>query len=265
MKIFDLDGPIYRIGSEIADVMIVTFFWILGCLPIFTIGASTAAAYYIYGKKMRGEDTYVAKDFFKSFKQNFKQSFAVTFILAILWVSASLYLMMILFYQGNAPIYVTALALFFCLEVMAITIYSLALISRFYMKVAGVFMTSFVLLHKHLLSTFTMLALNVALTVASLSAPVLLVFIPICNIGINSFFLQKLFKKHIESGMIQQSSDEEQIGDNALEEDFFDTESAKGIIDKEDADGLEKDSHTTENNNNNDDDENDDKDFLKYI
>lgn len=72
MKLFDLDGPVYRIGTEIADLLILTFYWIVCSLPIISIGASTTAVFYVYGKKVRGEDVYVTKDFLKVLKKTLR-------------------------------------------------------------------------------------------------------------------------------------------------------------------------------------------------
>jgi len=266
LRIFDLDGPLYKIGTEIADVMIVTIYWILGCLPIFTIGASTAAAYYVYGKKIRGEDVYLTKDFFKSFKQNFKQSFAVTFILGILWFSASLYLILLFYYGVQTAFYLTVLALFFLLEVMAITIYSLGLYSRFYMKTTALFMTAFALVHRHLLSSITMIILNIALAIVSSSNPVLILLFPVCNIVINSFFLQRLFKKHIENDLIETESKKEELKENMELEDALLENDIEDILEKEQTNAQsENKQEESLKSKESDQEDSEDKDFLKYI
>ena len=62
---FDLDGPFYKWGTEVADIIILSLLWLICALPIVTIGASTTALFYVYGKKIRGEDPYIFKSFFK--------------------------------------------------------------------------------------------------------------------------------------------------------------------------------------------------------
>ncbi len=67
MKMFDIEGPLYRWTSELADLVILSVYWIIGCIPIITIGTSTSALFYVYGKKIRKEDPYITREFFKSY------------------------------------------------------------------------------------------------------------------------------------------------------------------------------------------------------
>ncbi len=73
-KLFDLDSPIVQVLNKVADLMWLNILVIICSLPIFTLGASLTAAHYVALKIKRGEEGYVSKDFFKSFKANFKQS-----------------------------------------------------------------------------------------------------------------------------------------------------------------------------------------------
>ena len=70
---FKIDSPLMNFLNRMADIMILNALFILCCLPVFTIGASLSAAYYICYKMIRNEDSYIVKGFFKSFKENFKQ------------------------------------------------------------------------------------------------------------------------------------------------------------------------------------------------
>lgn len=62
-------------------MFILSFLWLLTSLPIFTIGASTTAAYDCAFKIIRARDTSVFKDYFRSFRSNLKQATALFFIL----------------------------------------------------------------------------------------------------------------------------------------------------------------------------------------
>ena len=237
MKIFDMDGPIYRIGNEIADALILTLMWVVVSLPLITIGASTSSLFYIYGKKARGEDTYVWRDFWKSFRENFKQSIPITLILGVMWISVYAYRILLEGSQGGASTLLAGLALFFTLEVTVVTLYVLATLSRFHMKVANMFLTSFVLAHRHLGSTILIIGMVLALQYASLVMPLITFVMPVLTIAGSSYFIQKIFTKHIEA--TQAAAAEEQAAE-ALEENYDDDE------DEEET-------------------ETEDKDFLKYI
>lgn len=85
-KIFDLDSPVMRFLSRMADLMILNLVIVVCCLPVITIGASITAMHYVMLKIARGEDGYIVKDFFKSFKLNFKQSTVIWLIMLLLIV-----------------------------------------------------------------------------------------------------------------------------------------------------------------------------------
>ena len=63
--IFSLDGPLMQLLNKLADLLTLSILWLLGCLPIVTIGASTTALYYAVMKMIRGEGR-VSSNFFKS-------------------------------------------------------------------------------------------------------------------------------------------------------------------------------------------------------
>lgn len=73
MKLFDVDGPIYKLMTSITDVFILSLCWIIGSLPIVTMGVSTIALYDVTLRMVDGEEGYVGKQFFKAYKANLKQ------------------------------------------------------------------------------------------------------------------------------------------------------------------------------------------------
>lgn len=79
-KIFDLDNPIMRFLGKLFDLMHLNLLFIICSIPIFTIGASLTAMYSVALKMVKNEETYIGKDFFKSFRMNFKQGTAIWFI-----------------------------------------------------------------------------------------------------------------------------------------------------------------------------------------
>ena len=82
-KIFDLNNPVMRFLSGIADLMILNVVVTICCIPIITIGASMTAMHYVLLKMARNEEGYIIKDFFKSFKQNFKQATIIWLIMLV--------------------------------------------------------------------------------------------------------------------------------------------------------------------------------------
>lgn len=78
------DNMFIRILNRVGDCMILSLCFLIGCIPIFTIGASVTATYYAAMKGVRGDDGYVFKNYIKSFKENFKQSTIIWLIMAVI-------------------------------------------------------------------------------------------------------------------------------------------------------------------------------------
>lgn len=72
-KFFRLDSPVMTALSRMADLVLLSVLWFVCCLPIITIGPSTAALYYVALKLVREEEPKISSTFFYGFKKNFKQ------------------------------------------------------------------------------------------------------------------------------------------------------------------------------------------------
>lgn len=102
-RFFDLDSPMVQALGKMADLMWLNLLVIFTSLPIFTFGAAITAAHYVALKIKRGEEGYVTKDFFRSFKENFKQS-TIIWLLTILVIVVILGDIYIMFYSGGTEI-----------------------------------------------------------------------------------------------------------------------------------------------------------------
>lgn len=203
MNFFSIDSPVYKIASEITDLLILTLYWFFGCIPIITIGASTTAFFYVAGKKVRGEEVYVTKDFFKSFRLNFKQSILITFVFIIVWVSGILYSQMAqqIAQSGSAEgieRFIPIISTIYNIEAIVMTIYVFAVLSRFNMKTKNIVITAFALAHRHLMTTLAILGAILIGYVLVLFIPALIIVFPLSIVFVSSFFIQKIFKKYVE-------------------------------------------------------------------
>lgn len=94
MKLFDPESRIMTFFGQLADLVILNVLWLVFCLPIFTIGASTTAMYRVTLNMVRQEGGGVVKTFWAAFRLNFKQGVLIFLItlLPILLVSYELWL-----------------------------------------------------------------------------------------------------------------------------------------------------------------------------
>ena len=83
-KLFDLNSPHMIFLSKAADLVILSFWWFVCCIPIVTIGPASSALYYVALKMARKEEIRVTACFLKGFRENFKQGIAYSFLFVIL-------------------------------------------------------------------------------------------------------------------------------------------------------------------------------------
>lgn len=82
-RLFSPDNPVMQFISKIFDLVVLNLIFILGCVPVVTIGASISSLYYVSLKLVRGEDPYIWQNYWKAFRQNFKQS-TIVWLLTLL-------------------------------------------------------------------------------------------------------------------------------------------------------------------------------------
>ena len=80
---FNLDNPFFSFMSRVSDIVILNVLFIICSIPVFTTGASLTAMSYVTLKMKEGEEGYIARSFFRSFKKNFKQSTLVWLVMLV--------------------------------------------------------------------------------------------------------------------------------------------------------------------------------------
>lgn len=81
MKFFSVDNAVWRAISRLGEIWVLDLIWLLCCLPVITIGASTTALVYSC-MKLQQDEGHLFGNFFKSFKENFVQATGIWLIYA---------------------------------------------------------------------------------------------------------------------------------------------------------------------------------------
>jgi len=103
--LFNYDGIVVQTMNRIADCICLSFLWLIGSIPIFTIGASTTALYYAMNKCVRRSEGGFWKTFWQSFRANFRQATGIWLILLPLYsiLIACCYSAWLMCTSGNLP------------------------------------------------------------------------------------------------------------------------------------------------------------------
>lgn len=84
MKFFSYDSKFSQIMLKFCAGCYLNLLWFLFSIPIFTIGASTAALFHVTLKIARDEDPKLFTEFLKGFRNNFKQATVLWLIMLVL-------------------------------------------------------------------------------------------------------------------------------------------------------------------------------------
>lgn len=80
-SLFQMDGPLFRALSWLTELMALNLCFLVGCLPVFTIGASITA---LYASLFFREEGGGVRRFFREFRRNFRQGVILGLILGAL-------------------------------------------------------------------------------------------------------------------------------------------------------------------------------------
>lgn len=158
-KLFDLDNPVMEFLSKLFDLIVLNMLYIVSCIPIVTIGASTSALYYVCLKMYRGHEPYIWKNYWKAFRQNFKQSTLVWLIMFVafgfLWMDFQ-----IINTQDTSVFSVIRVALWIIgLFLICIYMYIFPILSHFECTTKQAFKNAALMIIAHLPNTIILLAM----------------------------------------------------------------------------------------------------------
>lgn len=216
--IFSYDNPVWRFIGKLGDLILLNVLWLICSLPLFTIGASTTAVYYVTLKLVRDEDGSTIRGFFHSFRENFKQATAIWLILlaaaAVLAFDFWFFLSGQSAVAGTPKLIMTAVFGGMMLILIFVASYVFPLQSRFYNPVKKTLFNAFFMSVRHLLQTIGILGTDVilvALTGLSLyylpQIALLLILFGFPLIAfVNSFFFTALFQRYMPKQKEEESA-----------------------------------------------------------
>lgn len=207
-SLFNYDNPVWRFIGKLGDLILLNVLWIICSIPIFTIGASTTAVYYVTLRLVRDEDGQTIRCFFRSFKENFRQ--ATVLWLLILLTGIVLGFDMYFFLQimtGDSAFRTVLTAVIGAMIIIWLFIvwYLFPVQSRFYNPIKKTIYNAFFMSIRHCFQTIAMLVLDVLLLLAGylslyyapqFSALGFMFGFPLIAF-VNSYFFDRIFKNYI--------------------------------------------------------------------
>ncbi len=203
-NLFNMDNGFFRALSKLADLMILNILFIICCIPIFTIGASLTAMYYVTLKMAENEEGYIARGFWKSFKQNFKQATIIWLIMLVFGIVLVLDLLIMRSATGTAANVIRVLIIATTVVYMMVFTYVFPTLARFYNTTKTTLRNAFIMAIADFPRTIAMLLITIgSVIVTFLTQYTLWYGMLVWTLAgfslvafANSFFLKKIFAKY---------------------------------------------------------------------
>lgn len=197
-KIFGPDTVFFRGMNQVGNVIAVTLMWLVGCIPIVTIGTSTTAMYYTMVKSVRHGEGYVTKEFLGAYKRNLKNGILLTLVFLLL--TGVLAVDRIYVDQAQTQT-AAAMSLGYTLLILVaagLFLYIWPVMSRFTMGKWSCFRLALLMVFRHLPFTVVFLALWILGICLVWLIPVPMTFVvPGACCYVESLLMEKLLRKYM--------------------------------------------------------------------
>ncbi len=198
-SLFDSEKPIWRGMSLLADILLLSLFWFFLSLPLFTLGASTAALYDATVKCVRAGKSGALSRFFQTFRREFAVSVPAVLIsgavlAGLLWILRQLWGMAFSLPQLLIP--AAAYLVLLCIPVGAIC-WMFPLLSRFTFQPLGLLRVSLQFALAHLPSTLLVVLLLAVAWALSVTLLLPMLVAPCLTALAWSLVMERAFQKHM--------------------------------------------------------------------
>lgn len=127
---FNIEGPLFQFLSRVGDLIILNVLFLVCCIPVITIGASTAALNKMTQDMVHDAESGVLKGFFQAFRANFRQATVVWVAELIVLVSLACDAILVYsWFPGNKLMYGILIAL--AVLVLCVSTYMIPLLVRY--------------------------------------------------------------------------------------------------------------------------------------
>lgn len=187
MNIFEEGSPFQRFLNKVADLLILNLITLVMCVSIITIGAALTAMHYVLLKMVRGEEGYIVKSFFRSFKREFGQATILWILFVALGALMASNMVLVLEGTGHYPIWLPSSILVAAVLELIIMIYTFALLSRFDNSVYHTLLNAVTLTFSELPRSLAMAVITLTPAIAFLTTTVLLPLLVLFGLSVPGY------------------------------------------------------------------------------
>lgn len=198
-NLFNPESALMVTMTQVTDCIFLSLFWILGCFPVVTIGASFAALYDATYRGFRRGEKHCWQRFAHVFRQNWKAGILPT----VLFLAVSALLVKGLIALWNAAVYgsiswaVFSAGAFVGVLLVGILSVLFPMLSRFENTTAALLKNTVLLAFANLPRTLCLGLLNAACTLLCVRYVFPLFFLPSLAALVGTLFIEPIFKPYL--------------------------------------------------------------------
>lgn len=156
---FRYGSPFFKLMTLVSNLILLNLIWLITSLPLFTIGASLSAMYFVTFQYATKQDDSVIRAYFRAFKQNFKQA-------TLLWIPHGLIGLVFLaelYYLTNSETSTIVWVIFIILAVLFLVISGMIypMLGRYENSTKAIVLNSMNLSIRNLFTMLCVVILNV--------------------------------------------------------------------------------------------------------
>lgn len=200
MGAFRYDNPFMAIMVRIANLMLLSVYWVACCIPLITVIPASAALYHTIAKVVRGNGNGVTRDFFQTLRQECKTGVLLSLLCGIAGalLAYGLFLGNQMRYSSIGGTTYFAFGILLALILVPAVLYIPPTLSRFEGNVSIILRLSLYLASQHIFRTICMLALLALIVFLVDFYPVLLLILPAVYVDLICTGMEKVMQKYAD-------------------------------------------------------------------
>lgn len=212
---FSYDSKFSQGLSKFVDIVVLSFLWIIFCIPIVTAGTSTTALFTSVRQVLREDKGYTYRSFWGAFKSNFKH------VTPIWLIQLAVFIVLFLDYtisrsflaaQGSSLGLLYIVFFFLMLYEIVWMIYTYAYASRFEQDRKSILKNAAILSLTHLPWSALMLGMLIgAALLTSWLGPFFLFIFPALYGWIFTIILERIFRRYMTPEDLKKVEEEERL------------------------------------------------------
>jgi uncharacterized membrane protein YesL len=199
--------------SKVFDTLVLGLLWLLCCLPVFTVGASTSALYYAFTKSVKNDIGYASREFFHGFRMNFRQGVILWMVmLGVLALSGgNFYIVWMKFTATNFHTFLLVIYGIAFAAAASMLMYLFPTLSRFNMKTGWFFRFAASAALIHFPTTLILLVISVFTVLLVYRFPFLIFILPGPVCFLVSEFMERILQKYVPKSFVDDRKDNDSI------------------------------------------------------